>query len=236
MNINALLARFQRDGYLHLPGHFDPDLMIRCNARIAAHFIERPDYVHTTEFLTKASTEVIPWFPQREGEGMFDAMEQDELVKELSLRILGNGWQSQYCMIMYSHPESAGQAWHQDCPPDDANVYNLNRLIYTQDIEPAVGGEVALVPESHHWGELPAGDPNEDLPDQLVLAPKLGDCLFIHGHTWHRVLPLKQGHRFSVNFRAAPRLADEGLTDVCVYRNMRYRFSTAEVLEQRTRG
>ncbi len=39
--------------------------------------------------------------------------------------------------------------------------------------------------------------------------------------------------RFSSNFRSAPKGRPEDITDICVYRNMRYRFSTSEVIEER---
>jgi hypothetical protein len=65
-----------------------------------------------------------------------------------------------------------------------------------------------------------------------VLAPKKGDLVILHGHAWHRVLPAVQ-KRTSVNFRAAPAGTTDGITDICVYRNMRYRFSTSEIVEER---
>jgi len=39
--------------------------------------------------------------------------------------------------------------------------------------------------------------------------------------------------RASINYRSAAAGTPEGITDVCVYRNMRYRFSTASVIEER---
>ena len=45
-----------------------------------------------------------------------------------------------------------GKAWHQDCDPSNSNIFNLNRLIYTMDINKISGGEVELIPGSHKAG------------------------------------------------------------------------------------
>jgi hypothetical protein len=81
---------------------------------------------------------------------------------------------------------------------------------------------------------LPFGDPAGEFEDQVILRPRRGTLVLLHGHTWHRVLPIKGRYRFSTNFRAAPQGTPDDITDVCVYRNMRYRFSTSSVVEERT--
>ena len=226
-------ARFARDGYLFLPSFFLKTLMQEIERVIVAHFGADPGFLHNEEFLTKAATEVIPWFPQREGVREFDQLEADLDLDRLTLTVLGAGWQRQYCMVMFSKQGTAGQAWHQDCPPENSAVHNLNRLVYTADIVDRIGGQLLLVPGSHRAGILPEGDPQGELPGQIVLRPKTGDLIFLHGHTWHRVLPIHGGYRSSTNYRAAPAGTLEAITDVCVYRNMRYRFSTNEVIEVR---
>jgi len=233
MDIAGLKHQFEDAGYLHLPEYFAAELMDAYNNLIESHFREQPGYVHDDEFLSRASTEVIPWFPQQEGVEVFDEVEHDTSFSELSTAILGDGWRSLYCMVMYSHAGSSGQAWHQDCPPDDPCRFNMNRLVYSHEIEPDAGGEVVVVPGSHRLGELPVGDPHGALAGEVLIAPEQGDLLFLHGHTYHRVMPLKKAHRYSINYRAAPAGAPEDITDVCVYRNMRYRFSTSSVVEER---
>lgn len=200
---------------------------------IRRHFGNDPGFVHNEEFLDKAQTDVIPWFPQNEGVEDFDAIDKDPGLRELTQAILGAGWASQYCMVMWSKHGTSGQAWHQDCPPDSPTVFNLNRLVYTRDITDETGGQTVVVPGAHRRGLLPVGDPRGDLEDQVVLRPNKGTLVLLHGHTWHRVLPIKGNYRFSTNYRAAPAGTPEDVTDVCVYRNMRYRFSTAEVVEER---
>jgi len=96
-----------------------------------------------------------------------------------------------------------------------------------------MGGQTVVVPGSHLRGLIPAGDPEADFPEQVVLTPRKGMLLLIHGHAWHRVLPILRGPRFSTNYRAMPAGSPENLTDICVYRNMRYSFATNAVVEER---
>ena len=223
---------FWENGFALAPGVFPKSTMDKLDALTVAHFGDRPDFEHTDEFLSKSQTEVVPWFPQREGERAFDEIEADNLFSKLTSAVLGQAWERQYCMVMFSKAGTVGQAWHQDCPSDGGH-FNLNRLVYTADIDPEIGGQVVVRPGSHRLGELPAGDPHETLAEELVLAPKAGDLLFLHGYCWHRVLPVHTKFRSSVNYRAATEGAPENLTDICVYRNMRYQFSTQQVIETR---
>ena len=110
---------FERDGYLVIDDFFDADLMNVLDQLIRGQFGDNPDFLHNDEFLEKAKTDVIPWFPQNEGVEAFNEIDRDSRLKELSQSILGSGWTSQYCMVMFSRQGSIGQAWHQDCPPDD---------------------------------------------------------------------------------------------------------------------
>ena len=233
MNASTLQQQFNRDGYLLLDGFFDDKQMEPIDRLIRAHFGETPAFQHSDEFLSKSQTDVIPWFPQQKGVSDFDTIESDENFRGLSEAILGEGWYEQSCMVMFSGRGSSGQAWHQDCPPENPQCFNLNRLVYTHDITDATGGQVAVVPGSHKMGLLPAGDPVGNFTGQVSLTPSKGTLILLHGHTWHCVQPIKEGVRVSINYRAAPASTPEGITDICVYRNMRYQFSTSRVLEDR---
>lgn len=197
------------------------------------HFGTDPAFEHNAEFLDKSQTDVIPWFPQDEAVSQFDSIDDDPRLRSLTEAVLGDGWRSQTCMVMFSKAGSNGQAWHQDCPPENRGVFNLNRLVYTRDIGVETGGEVVVVRGSHRRGLLPAGDPIGAFDDEVVLRPTKGSLLLLHGHAWHRVLPVIAQPRISINYRAVPRGTADTITDVCVYRNMRYRFSTSEVIEER---
>jgi len=241
MNLQRLKNDFSDKGYLVLEDFFDGGLMDELDQIIRQYFGDNPDFWHEDEFLNRAQTEVIPWFPQnpdlpdysRELAVPFNRLENDIGLNDLTGTLLGDGWQRLYGMVMWSKGGTVGQAWHQDCPPDNPSKYNLNRLVYTRDITEDVGGQTVVMPGSHRKGLLPAGDPHEDLEGQVVLKPGRGTLVLLHGHCWHRVLPITGNFRFSTNYRASPEGVGADITDVCVYRNMRYRFSTSSVIEER---
>ena len=234
MDISELKKGFDRDGYVVVEDFFEQALMDELDALIRGYFGENPDFWHDDEFLDKAKTEVVPWFPQREAVHNFDAIENDERLRQLTEAVLGPDWTGLYCMVMFSKKGTSGQAWHQDCPPDDPRIHNLNRLVYTSDIVDETGGQTVVVPGSHKRGLLTVGDPVGEFEDQVVLRPRKGTLVLLHGHTWHRVLPIRSSYRFSTNYRAAPQGTPDDVTDICVYRNMRYQFSTSSVVEERT--
>ena len=234
MDFKVMAEDFWRDGYLVVDDVLDQALMDEYQRLIVDHFGESPTFVHNEEFLQKSATDVIPWFPQQDGYGVFDRVEDDPRLQGLTTTILGQGWDALYCMTMFSGKGTQGQAWHQDCSPDDASAFNLNRLIYTEDLSQEVGGQTVVVPGTHRRGELTVGAMDEDFPDQIILTPRKGTLVILHGHTWHRVLPVHGRYRVSTNYRCCPQGTPANITDICVYRNMRYRFETNEVVEDRT--
>ena len=241
MNFEKLSDDFWNNGYLVLDNFFSSELYLQLDSNIRKHFGDDPAFWHEEEFLKKSKTEVIPWFPQNpelseysaQLAAPFDQLESDDRMRKLTKAILGTDWSPLYSMVMFSKQGTTGQAWHQDCPPDDPRQFNLNRLIYTRDISEEIGGQTVVMPGSHRRGELPVGDPDEDIEGQVILKPREGTLVFLHGHTWHRVLPVTGEFRFSTNYRACPAGTPADITDVSVYRNMRYRFSTSSVIEER---
>lgn len=233
MNTQSYRDHFWEHGYVVIEDFFDLALMDRLDRVIMDHFGSDPSFAHNDEFLTKAKTQVIPWFPQDEGNHAFDAIDGYPDFNRITAEILGADWQGLYCMVMFSKKGTSGQAWHQDCAPEDPKVYNLNRLVYTSDITDEIGGQTVIVPGTHRNGLLPAGNPAVEFDRQVVLRPKRGTLVFLHGHTWHRVLPIKGAYRVSTNYRAVPAGVPQNITDICVYRNMRYQFSTSKVVEER---
>ena len=233
MNINQLANSFHLDGYVYIENFFDRNLMDIYQNKILDHFALDSSYKHDNDFIKKSDTDVIPWFPQNDGEKAFDVIEKDERLINLTESILGPGWKSLYCMDMYSKKSSNGQAWHQDCDPSNSNIFNLNRLIYTMDINKLSGGKVKLIPGSHKAGIIPSISEGNDLEDGITIEPKKGSLLILHGHLWHKVLPINQAIRVSTNYRCIPNGAPDNITDICVYRNMLYRFSDERVIEDR---
>ena len=233
MDHEQLASQFWEAGYLAVDSFFESELLDELDRLIVDHFGDTPSFLHTGEFLSKSKTDVIPWFPQNDGVSAFDGIAELEALTELTRWILGADWKALYCMVMFSKQGTVGQAWHQDCSPEVSDKFNLNRLVYTRDINAATGGQIVIVPGSHRRRELPPGDPWADMEDQVVLEPCKGALIILHGHTWHRVLPVTGNVRFSTNYRAMPFGTPEDITDICVYRNMRYCFSTESVVEER---
>lgn len=230
--IEKIAAKFWQEGYVILENFFEEDLMDEYNSKILAHYGVNPSWEHSNEFIAKSAVEVIPWFPYREGKPYFDGIDKHTVFNQITSEILQNDWKNLYCMMMFSKAGSKGQAWHQDCPPENPLQYNLNRLVYTHDITDETGGEIVIMPKAHKAGILPVGKPHENIEGQIVYKPKKGTVIFLHGHCFHRVMPVKKD-RISTNFRAVPNGTPEDITDVCVYRNMRYKFSIEQVIEER---
>lgn len=95
MNIAEYRKKFDRDGYVVIENFFDDELMDHLDGIIRDYYGNNPDFWHNDEFLEKAKTEVVPWFPQREGVQDFDSIENDKRLHKLSDAILGSGWSSQ---------------------------------------------------------------------------------------------------------------------------------------------
>lgn len=230
----CLAKRFWEQGYLHVPNFFSLALAEKYNDKIIEHFGMNPDFEHSDEFIKKSGAEVIPWFPQQEGESCFNEVNQDPRLIALTEEILGLGWYEQYSMVMFSKKGTVGQAWHQDCLCDDPDKFNLNRLIYTMDIsQHTTGGQTTVVPGSHVTGMIPSVNENLDLTSAISLSPKKGDLLLLHGHCYHKVEKVTGQYRVSTNYRAASKRTPENVTDIGVYRNMLYQFSSSTVIQER---
>ena len=137
-------------------------------------------------------------------------------------------------MVMFSKKGTKGQAWHQDCLPDDPQLFNMNRLIYTMDIDKhTTGGQTLVMPGSHKQGILPSTTSEFDESKAIVLSPKKGSLVLLHGHCYHKVTEVTGTYRVSTNYRVAPKDTPEDITDIGVYRNMLYQFSTASIIKER---
>lgn len=235
LNYADLANTFWRQGYLVIEGFFSDSLMDAYNEKILNHFGMTPEFAHSDEFIQKTGAEVVPWFPQREGVVEFDIVSKDERFIKLTEAILKAGWYEQYSMVMFSKQGTKGQSWHQDCPPENPEHFNMNRLIYTMDItEEKTGGQTLVMPGSHLKGLIPSTNEPFEEDKKVVLSPKKGSLVFLHGHCWHGVLPVTGDYRVSTNYRCAPKGTPENITDIGIYRNIRYQFSTEQVLEERT--
>lgn len=230
----TLATTFWKQGYLHIPQFFSMSLMDLYNQKIVDHFGMDPDFEHSEEFIKQSGAEVIPWFPQQAGETCFNKVNDNQQLSELTEAILGVGWYTQYSMVMFSKKGTAGQAWHQDCRCDDPSKFNLNRLVYTMDIsQQTTGGQTTVIPGSHLTGIIPSINEVLNEKTAISLSPKKGDLLLLHGHCYHKVEQVTGQYRVSTNYRAASKNTPENITDVGVYRNMIYEFSSSTVLQER---
>jgi ectoine hydroxylase len=230
----ALARQFWKQGYLHIPAFFNLPLVEEYNRKIIEHFGMDPEFEHSDEFIKKSGAEVIPWFPQQTGELCFNAVNQDPNLHALTEEILGQGWYEQYSMVMFSKQGTVGQAWHQDCLCDDPEKFNLNRLVYTMDIsQNTTGGQTTVVDGSHLTGMIPSVNEKLDETKATTLSPKKGDLLLLHGHCYHKVEKVTGQYRVSTNYRAASKNTPQDITDIGVYRNMIYQFSSATTIQQR---
>jgi ectoine hydroxylase len=234
---NTLLTPYQiktfwEQGFLFIPSFYPDKVIDKLHLSGISHFTENPAFKHNQEFIKKSSTDVIPWFPQQTGNALFDDVQNHQSIIAITESLMGLDWSTQDAMVMYSKPGSNGQAWHQDCPPENPNHFNLNRLVYTSDITEQTGGFIVVRPRTHRVCPISSGDLHEDFVDQVVLKPTKGSLILLHGHTWHRVTHTLNSPRLSINFRCIPRCVPSNITDICVYRNMRYQFSTQTVLTQ----
>ncbi|MCX5661093.1 MAG: phytanoyl-CoA dioxygenase family protein [Planctomycetota bacterium] len=252
MDKDALAERFESQGFVVLEDFFSLAELRTCREATALRFpalasdAAEPagDDVAATaassdadapkDDLASTECEVIAWGPVEEKVAAFVALAGDARLAEATRAAMPGGFVPMYSLAMFSPPRSKGQSWHQDCAPTPgkAKHHNVNRLIYLWDVDERTGGEVVLVPGTHRGQVLPPGGLQDDIEGQVVLRPRAGTLVFVHGQTFHRVKPVRRA-RVSVNLRVRPPEAPEDVTDVAVYRNMKYRFSTKEVLERR---
>ncbi len=228
---DAVHRHFSLHGYVILEDAVDPVLLLKCDRLLRDHFGIPREGLSAANFAA-AKCDVVSWGPVEEGVDAFVRLAGLPLLADATRAALGGPFDLVGSLVMYSAPNTIGQAWHQDCPCENPAHYNLNRLVYTHDIGDN-GGEVVVVPGSHRRGIIPTGEPDGDIPGQLVIAPRAGTILLLHGMTWHRVLAVRDRPRVSCNFRVVPAGAPTTITDIGTYRNMRYRFSTREVVEER---
>ena len=242
-SIEDATDQFWRDGFLVIDDAFEAQLMDHLDKFIVAH--QWDGIPPGSEYPPGARTDAEAWVLMNWSDPLdrrcrvecpstpvdFDELDLQPFLKELTSAILGPGWIRRKKVVMYSANGTMGQAWHQDSPPQVPHEFTINRLVFTRDTRPEVGGQIMVVPGTHMPNPdpqvLPYGEPGTALPGQLELWPNKGSFVLIHGHTWHRVLPPHGGHRASINSRALPAgCQDNGGTDTTVYRNLVFTHST----------
>ena len=220
MDIQTLARDFATNGFVHISQLLQPDLLAALNQDIDAHYwsideasFELPDYMK--EF----ACDIIPWDPLSAGVASFEQLAALPELADVTEACIGDDYQSYGSLVMYSKRGGRGQAWHQDSVPDDNLGFNVNRLCYARSVEKE-DGALIVMPGSHRRGRIPEGPHQEDMPGQVILCPRAGDVLLVHGWCFHRVLPNTSGRsRVSINIRVYPGETDRSVCGTGLYRN-----------------
>jgi ectoine hydroxylase-related dioxygenase (phytanoyl-CoA dioxygenase family) len=220
-----LRETFERDGVVVLEDFLDAAACQALNEALDAKYQAwQAEARQITEVSDIYACDVLAWDPVREGHEVFLELAAHPRLHEVTEAALGPGYGTQTSLVMFSVPGGRGQAWHQDCPPEEVGLFNLNRLFYPRDAT-LERGAIVVVPGSHRAGAIPPGGNQDAMPGEVVLTPRAGTLVLLHGHVYHRVTPnLTDEPRNSVNFRALPPGVPDWVTCVGVYRTGRTRF------------
>ncbi|HEY3328503.1 MAG TPA: phytanoyl-CoA dioxygenase family protein [Capsulimonadaceae bacterium] len=229
-NLSDIAARFEADGFVVLEGFFSGIEVTAMNNEIEKHYApilaKQDEAVNQKgDAFRQFNTEVIPWDPCGEGNAVFAAVRDDSRLRDATAACIQPDFNASGSLVMLSVGGGKGQAWHQDCPAVDSTQFNLNRLIYTQDIA-AESGAIVLVPGSHRAGAIPPGGSQDPLPGEVMLTPKAGTLVLMNGHVYHRVTPNTTSNpRLSVNFRAYGKGVSPDVCNIGVFRNGAFDFA-----------
>lgn len=228
MEIGAAELRqiFERDGVVVLPGFLSETQMIPLRRELEAHYAPLAATAATSHngagLLAKFECDVMVWGPLGDKNAEFIALNALPNLADVTEAVLDAGYSTNANgLVMYSVGGGRGQAWHQDCPPGgpESKEFNLNRLIYTDDVA-LEDGAIVFVPGSHRFGRIPSGGHQEPITGEITLEPRAGTLVLLHGHVYHRVTPnLNMKPRTSINLRAYPSGIDATVTCIGVYRN-----------------
>jgi len=209
-----------------MPGFLTEPLLLPLRRELDAHYAPLAARAATSHngagILAPFECDVMVWAPLKDGNAAFIALNEMDELGEVTEVLLGPGCHTNpQGLVMYSVGGGRGQAWHQDCPPGgpESKDFNLNRLIYTDDVALA-DGAIVFVPGSHRFGRIPSGGHQEPIEGEITLEPRAGTVVYLHGHVYHRVTPnLNQKPRTSINLRAYPAGTDAAVNCIGVYRN-----------------
>jgi ectoine hydroxylase len=227
---------FERDGVLVFPDFLGYHQLETVNAELQTYYAAQGvDLAALRAGVSNRADnqcDVQAWAPVEAGNQTFTDLMVDPTLDVLTKAVLGDGYEGFKSLVMFSLGGGEGQAWHQDCPPDDSGAYNLNRLFYTEDVG-ADEGAIVFVPGSHRAGRISPGEAQESLPGEVALTPKAGTLVFLHGHVYHRVTPNRTHKpRVSVNFRAYPAGVSPDVNRIGIYRNHAFDFRTGEKVDR----
>ena len=227
--------QFVEHGVVVVPGFLDHEQVALLHRAIDAHYgplvRERCGIEAVSQAGIEMECEVIVWDPLAEEVEPFQVLSADPRLATLTRGLIGE-FSAPGSLVMWSVGGGKGQAWHQDCPPDNPSQFNLNRLFYMQDTE-VDDGAVVVVPGSHRMGRISPGPGQAPIPGEVMLTPRAGTLVLLHGHIYHRVTPnVSRRPRVSVNLRAYPADVPRGITRIGLYRNAGYDFRAGTKIDR----
>lgn len=231
----SLRRQFAEHGVVVIADFLDHEQLALLRREVDAHYgplvRERFGIDAVSRAGIEMDCEVIVWDPVGEQVEPFLALATEPRLATLTRDLIG-AFSAPGSLVMWSVGGGKGQAWHQDSPPGAPSRFNLNRLFYLQDTE-FDDGAVVVVPGSHRTGRISPGPPQEPIPGEVVLTPRAGTLVFLHGHTYHRVTPnVSRRPRVSVNLRAYPAGVPREVTRIGIYRNVAYDFQAGKQIER----
>lgn len=225
LSLSGIRREFERWGVVVFPRFFAEEELLSARKAMDEYFAPLQaramslTSAHHGEAEKSFACDVIPWDPLKEKHPVFRNLHNHPALVEVTEAMLGAGFTAPGSLVMFSVGGGRGQAWHQDCPVEATRDFNLNRLIYTGDVS-VEDGAIVVVPGSHRMGRIPPGGHQDPMDGEVVLTPKAGTLVFLHGHVYHRVTPnLNRKPRVSVNFRAFCAGTSPDVTCIGVYRN-----------------
>ena len=167
----------------------------------------------------KFECDVIAWDPVHANDAAFVVLHRHPALAAVTEALLGPAFTAPSSLVMFLIAGGRGQAWHQDCPPEHVAAFNLNRLVYPDDVT-ADDGAVVVVPGSHRRGRIPPGGHQEPIAGEVPLTPRAGTLVLLHGHVYHRVMANRTPRpRRSINFRAYAAGVPRSVNCIGIYRN-----------------
>ncbi|MEI8196211.1 MAG: phytanoyl-CoA dioxygenase family protein [Phycisphaerae bacterium] len=225
MNAQVIPADMRREfdeqGYVVCPAVLSAVELAVINRELDQHYGLTETHNPHAPKPDKFGCEVTYWNPVVEQNRAFLDLLQHPWMRQLTTACIGDGYVdgADHTLVMLSQVRGKGQAWHQDCPADNLDHFNVNRLFYTRDVA-LEDGAIVLVPGSQRRGRIPRGDQQEAMAGEIILTPKAGTLVFLNGLVFHRVTPnVSARPRISVNFRAYKQGVPTHLCDIGVFRN-----------------